>query len=203
MSWWREPGAARGAIVLRHASSPRAVFVLLATLALSACGFQLRGEFRVPEALVPIYIDADRDSDVADELRRQLRRSNVGLAAERTDAASVIDIVEESRRRRVLTRSAETANVDEYELNYATSWLLRDTGEVNRPLSNLEHIEIIRDYTHDRGAILAKQSEEADLFDRMLEDAALRILYRIQAWNPELVPEPADVEAQLEKQSED
>ena len=176
-----------------------APLLLVVTLALPACGFQLRGAFGVPEALVPVYIDADRGSDVAAQLREQLRRNKVAIAADRADAAGVIEIVREKQRRRVLTVSAESAEVDEYELQYTTLWLLRDGGEGNRPLTNLETVEILRDYTYDRGAVLAKQSEEADLLDRMHQDAALRILYRIQAWDPQGLPEPADVEAQIEK----
>lgn len=195
---WREDDAVP--VTPRSRLAPLA---LLATLALSACGFQLRGEFAVPDALAPLYIDADRDSNVARELRQQLRRNDVGLAAGRSDAASVIEIVRESRTRRVLTRSPETAQVDEYELQFTAQWLLRDGGEDNRPLTNLETVEILRDYTFDRGAVLAKQSEEADLVDRMHRDTALRILYRLQAWQPDQVPEPADVEAQLEAEEGD
>jgi len=115
----------------------------------------------------------------------------------------VIEIVDETRERRVLTVTADTADVDEFELRYTTRWLLRDGGNDRRPLTNLETIETLRDYTYDRDAVLAKQSEEAELLDRMQEDTALRILYRLQAWQPELVPEPEAVEAQLEKQAED
>lgn len=173
---------------------------LIAGAMLSACGFELRGAFELPANLVPVHIDANRSSDVARQLRQLLRRNNVAIAENRNGAASVIEIVGEERERRVLTVSAATVDVDEYELRYTTRWLLRATGEDRRALTNLETVETIRDYTYDRGAVLAKQSEEAELLERMQEDSALRILYRIQAWNPELVPEPADVEAQLEKQ---
>ncbi|MDZ7830080.1 MAG: LPS assembly lipoprotein LptE [Halofilum sp. (in: g-proteobacteria)] len=169
----------------------------------AGCGFQLRGAFELPAELVPVYIDAPRDSDVAGQLHQLLRRNNVEVATDRAAAASVIEIVGEQRERRVLTVSAATADVDEFELRYTTQWLLRDTGEERRALTNLETVEILRDYTYDRGAVLAKQSEEADLLERMQEDTALRILYRIQAWNQDFVPEPADVEAQLEKERRD
>lgn len=203
MSSWREVAGMIAAQRPRLAPLSRAGTVLVATLLLSACGFHLRGEFRIPEALVPIYIDADRSSNVADELKQQLRRNRVELADERSAAASVIEIVDEQNRRRVLTVSAESADVDEYELRHTTHWLLRDGQQDNGPLTNLETVEIQRDYTYDRGAVLAKQSEEADLLDRMYQDAALRILYRLQAWDADGVPEPADVEAQLEKQRAD
>jgi len=192
MSSWRDRGRTRLAGI-----------ALVAGALLSACGFQMRGAFALPAELVPVYIDADRGSEVGGQLRQLLRRNNVAIAEDRKAAASVIEIAGEERQRRVLTVSAATADVDEFELRYTTRWLLRDSGEDRRALTNLETVETIRDYTFDREAVLAKQSEEAELLERMQEDTALRILYRIQAWSPNMVPESADVEAQMEKQRND
>lgn len=185
MSWWRESA------------------LVAVVLALTACGFQLRGQFSLPDELSPVHIQADRGSDVAGELRKILRRNNVEVVSERTAAASEIEIVDERRERRVLSVSATSADVDEFELRYTTRWLLRDTDDKRTALTNLQTLETLRDYTYDKSAVLAKQSEEADLVKEMQEDTALQILYRLQAWKPAQVPEPADVEAQLEIQRGD
>jgi len=175
---------------------------LAAGTLLSACGFELRGQFELPPELVPVHIDAERGSGVRAELRALLRRNDVEIATDRRDAASVIEIIDEKRERRVLTVSGDTADVDQIELRHTTRWLLRDTGEERRALTNLETVEIVRDFNFDREAVLAKQSEEAALLERMREDTALRILNRLQFWQPERAPEPEEVETQLEQQGE-
>lgn len=166
-------------------------------LLVAGCGFQLRGQFSIPAELQPIHIKARGNSRVAVELREILRRNEVSLAGEAA-AASELEILDERRQRRVLTISATSADVDEYELRHTTTWVLRDTGEQRRPLTGVETIETLRDYTFDRTAVLAKQSEEASLVRDMEQDAAIRILYRLQAWEPSQAPEPEDVEVQQE-----
>ncbi|MDX1610604.1 MAG: LPS assembly lipoprotein LptE [Halofilum sp. (in: g-proteobacteria)] len=180
MSWWRS------------------VTLPALALVLAGCGFQLRGQFSIPVALQPVHIEAVGGSDVARELRDLLRNSKVRIADQRADAASEIQILEERRERRVLTISAASAEVDEFELRYTTTWLLRDTGEQRRPLTRLETIEGLRDYTFDRTAVLATQSEEAALVEDLQQDAALRILYRLQAWQPDQAPAPEEVEIEQE-----
>ena len=180
MSWWRSLAAA------------------VMALALAGCGFQLRGQFSIPAELQPIHIQAGGGSNVARELREILRRNGVALAGDRAGAASELEILDERRQRRVLTVSVTSADVDEYELKHTTRWVLRDTGEKRRPLTGVETIEALRDYTYDRTAVLAKQSEEEILIEDMEQDAAIRILYRLQAWSPSQIPEPEAVEAQEE-----
>lgn len=177
--------------------SPRLAAAGLALL-VAGCGFQLRGQFSIPAELQPIHIKARGNSRVAVELREILRRNEVSLAGEAAAAASELEILDERRQRRVLTISATSADVDEYELRHTTTWVLRDTGEQRRPLTGVETIEALRDYTFDRTAVLAKQSEEASLVRDMEQDAAIRILYRLQAWRPSQIPAPEDVEVQQE-----
>lgn len=172
--------------------------VLVLSLGLAGCGFQLRGQFSIPAELQPIHISAQGGSRVAQELHGMLLRNDVRVVDDRAAAKSVIEILNENRQRRVLTVAADTAQVDEYELRYTTDWILRGTGEQRRPLLHRETIESLRDYTYDRTAVLAKQSEEATLIENMQQDAALRILYRIQAWDPSQIPEPEEVEIEEE-----
>lgn len=180
MSWWHR------------------AFAAALMLALAGCGFQLRGQFSIPTELQPIYISSDGGSRVAVELRRMLLRNEVQLVDEPAAAKSEIAILNENRQRRVLTVDADTGRVDEYELRYTTDWILRGTGEDQRPLLGRETVESLRDYTYDPTTVLAKQSEQETLVENMQQDAALRILYRLQAWNASQIPEKEEAEIEEE-----
>lgn len=180
MSWWRK------------------TFAVILMLALAGCGFQLRGQFTIPSELQPIHVSTQGGSRVAEELRRSLIRNGVNVADDRSAAKSEIAILNENRQRRVLTVAAATAEVDEYELRYTTDWILREVGGDQRPLLSRETIESLRDYTYDRTAVLAKQSEQEALVEDMQQDATLRILYRLQAWNPSQIPEQEEAEIEEE-----
>lgn len=180
MSWWHR------------------TFAAALMLALAGCGFQLRGQFSIPAELQPIHISSQGGSRVAEELRRMLVRNDVQLTDDPAAAESEIAVLGENRQRRVLTVNPETAQADEYELRYTTDWILRDPNEDQRPLLGRETIESLRDYGYDPTAVLAKQSEEQILIEDMQQDAALRILYRLQAWNPSQIPEPEEAEIEEE-----
>lgn len=180
MSWWHR------------------TFAAMLMLALAGCGFELRGQFTIPDELEPIHISSEGGSRVADELRRMLISNDVRLVDEPEEARSEIAILGENRQRRVLTVNPDTAQVDEYELRYTTNWILRETDEDQRPLLGRETIESLRDYAYDSTAVLAKESEQEILIENMQQDAALRILYRLQAWDPSQIPEREEAEIEEE-----
>lgn len=177
---------------------PAGLLAAVLALALAGCGFHLRGQVSIPAELQPIHVSAQGGSRVADEVRRTLIRNGVNVVDDRAAARSEIAILDESRQRRVLTVAVDTAQVDEYEVRYTTEWILRETGDDQRPLLPRETIESQRDYTFDRTAVLAKQNEEATLIENMQQDAALNILSRVQAWDPSQIPEPEAVEIEEE-----
>jgi outer membrane lipopolysaccharide assembly protein LptE/RlpB len=45
-------------------------------------------------------------------------------------------------------------------------------------------LEARRDYTFDAASVLSKQEEEQALYERMSDDLAQRILFRLQSWSP-------------------
>lgn len=156
---------------------------LAASAALAACGFQLRGSYDIPPAIVPVAIDAPGASGVARALDETLRYGDMRVIADDEPAASRIEILDERSERRVLAVDAR-GKVDEYELRYSVRWRLVDArggaGELIAPAE----LSARRDYRHDPGAVLGSQDQEGLLIDDMRDDIAQRILFRIQAWEP-------------------
>lgn len=159
--------------------------VLAAATALAACGFQLRGSYDIPPAIVPIAIDAPGSSGVARALADTLRYGDMRVIAGDEPAASRIEILGERSERRVLTVDAR-GKVDEYELRYVVRWRLvdarPDAGE--RELIAPAELTARRDYRHDPTAVLGAQDQQGVLMENMRDDIAQRILFRIQAWEP-------------------
>jgi LPS-assembly lipoprotein len=163
---------------------PRLLLLAGLAVTLAACGFHLRGSYRLPEALYPLLIDAPSGSTVAEELRTSLRRVDASLTSDRDEARTRLVVLDESRDRRVLS-VGDSANVDEYELRQQVRWKLVDATTKDRtPLLSEVQLEARRDYTFDAASVLSKQEEEQALYKRMSEDLAQRILFRLQSWSP-------------------
>ena len=146
-------------------------------LAMSACGFQLRGEYNVPFASV--FVAAPGTSQIAVKLKRELTNSqSTRLAATVKDAEAQLNIASEKRDRIILSLSG-AGRVREYQLKLTVQYQLVDNkGAVAIPTSE---IQLQRILTYDDSRIIAKQQEEALLYQDMETDAMQQILRRMTA----------------------
>lgn len=159
---------------------------LAAAAALTACGFQLRGSYDIPPGIVPIAIDASGGSGVARALAETLRYGDMRVLAGDEPAASRIEILDEQSERRVLAVNSR-GKVDEYELRYVVRWRLVDVRAETDERELIAPVELSarRNYVHEPAAVLGAQDQESVLIDTMRDDIAQRILFRIQAWDPD------------------
>lgn len=165
----------------------RRLFLAVLPAALAAgCGFQLRQLEGMPFAT--LYIDAPNSSSVAQRIRAALRASRsthlVGGAAE---AEAVLKIEREERTRSILSLSG-AGRVIEYRLNLILVYSITDKNQ--RVLAEPETIDLSRDMTYSDSELLAKKAEESLLYSDMDDNAALRIIRRMQALSPAKPVEP-------------
>jgi LPS-assembly lipoprotein len=153
-------------------------FIAALPVALAAgCGFQLRQLEGMPFAT--LYIEAPNSSTVAQRIRAALRASrSTHLVANVAEAEAVLKIEREERARAILSLSG-AGRVIEYRLNLILVYSIRDKNQ--RVLAEPETIELSRDMTYSDSELLAKQAEEKLLFSDMDDNAALRIIRRMQA----------------------
>ena len=157
--------------------------VLATTAIVTSCGWQLRGSYDFPPALVPIAVG---DGDLADELSDTLRPGGVLARDAEAPAASRIEVLEESFNRRVLAVD-QNGRAEEYELLYDVTWQLVAAGtgdNAQRILIAPQTARASRTYDYDSGAILSANQQEEALREDMRDDVAQRILFRLQAWSP-------------------
>jgi len=159
--------------------TPRALAVIIPCLLLVACGFQLRGEARLPAAMDRTWLQvADASSAFVRELGRHLEANGVELVDEPGDQAATLQVYTEQMRREPLTITGQ-ARVREFLLMFDVEFELRD-GEGN-VLIERERLQLTRDYSFDEQEILAAQREQEFLENDLRRAMTMRLLRRLES----------------------
>ena len=143
-------------------------------LALSACGFQLRGAG--PMDLKSLLVSADVPSQVAVEVRRQLSGTGTKAAANAREAEASLRILAESTDK-VIQSLTGAGRVVDYRLLLKVRYQVTDAA--GKVLVEPAEIELWRIISYSESAPLAKELEEQLLFAEMRSESATRILRRI------------------------
>ncbi len=157
----------------------RILIALLTLSLLGGCGFQLRGEARLPAVMVETWLQApDPSTAFIRELGLMLRANGVRLN-ERADATSaVLRIHRERMSAEPLTISGQ-ARVREFVLIFDVDFELSSAdGDTLIPR---ETLRLTRDYSFDEQEILAGTREEEFLRDDLRRAMAAQLLRRLEA----------------------
>src|SRR3989338_2256878 len=154
--------------------------LLLTVLLLSAFGFHLRGQAGMP--FDTLYLDAANPGTpfIAD-LRRNLEANKVKLVGTAEQADVVLNIVLEAPEKQILTLGG-SGRVNEFQLLYRVSLRAYDLKQDWIPA---EEIVLRRDYLYDDARILAKEAEEALLYQSMRSDMVQQIVRRLSRAKPQ------------------
>jgi LPS-assembly lipoprotein len=145
---------------------------------LSACGFQLRGNYELPPHLSPLYIDKDSmSSPLYQELRAAMKASGMELTTDASQAASELRITRESRSRAV--QSVDTSGrAQEYELRYELGFSLKAGEEA---IIDNGRLQLHRNLLFNPDTPLGVASEQESLYQDMIRDSTGLIMLRIRA----------------------
>lgn len=162
------------------AASGLRIGALLALALLSvACGFQLRGEARLPPAVSETHLAvADRSTVFVRELGLMLEGSGVRLVEKPTDESALLRIHSQRMQRQALSVSGQ-ARVREYLIVFEIDIELIDAA--GERLIERETLRLTRDYSFDEQEILAASREEEFLRDDLSRDMAAQLLRRLEA----------------------
>ncbi len=152
-----------------------ALLALVTAGGLVACGFQLRGEYVIPYASV--FVAYNGNSPIGLGLKRVLSTlTRVSPSAAGADAQ--LNIITEQRDKQILSLS-EAGRVREYRLKLQVGYQLIDAqGRVIIPTTD---IELSRIMSYKDEQVVAKQQEEAMIYQDMDKDAQGQILRRMTA----------------------
>lgn len=159
----------------------RIIPLLLTTLWLAACGFHLRGQAGMPFDKLYLVAANSRTAFIAD-LRRNLEANHVQLVNSAEQADVVLEIVSEVPEKQILTLGG-SGRVNEFQLLYRISLRAYDLRQ--QEWIPAEEIVLRRDYLYDDTKILAKEAEEALLYQSMRSDMVQQIVRRLSRAKPQ------------------
>lgn len=150
---------------------------LLATLALCACGFQLRGVYSLP--FDTLYIAMPETSELHAIIKRNVEASTqTRIVAEAKDAQATLTILGDVPVKNILSLNS-AGRVREFQLVRTFTFRVNDVkGHDFVPVSN---IRITREITFNDAAVLAKDAEEALLWRDIQNDLVQQLLRRLAA----------------------
>ncbi len=151
-----------------------------ALLALTGCGFHLRGSFSLP--FKTLYLDMEENSPFRARLARLLTSgSSVKLVDSASEAEAILKIVSVSQSRDVLSYNTK-GDAAEYELKLAIRFkLAAPDGREYFPESV---VNAARSVSYSDDEYLSRQNSEALVYQEMHSDAANQILRRVEAAKP-------------------
>ncbi|MEM9057209.1 MAG: LPS assembly lipoprotein LptE [Pseudomonadota bacterium] len=148
--------------------------MLLLSLAVAACGFQLRGEQTLPEVMAVTYVDGpDRESLLFETLVEALKRTDIQITDDASEATAVLMLVQDIAGQRVLSVTTQ-GNPEEYEL-YRTLQYELVAGE--ETLVRSLPITVTRDYAWVETDVIGTQ-RQAQRLDAGLADELTALIIR-------------------------
>lgn len=155
--------------------------VLMPLFLLSACGFHMRGQAMLP--FQSVYLSApDPNSLFVNELRQNMQANGLKVIDNAEQAELRMDIVSEIPDKQILTLGG-SGRVSEYQLRLRVTLRAHD----NKKQDWIAATELMqfRNYTYDDTKILAKEAEEALLYQSMRKDMAQQIMRRLSHAKPQ------------------
>lgn len=158
------------------------MLLLLAVLALSACGFRLAGTRPLPADLQAVYIDVITPYSVAEPpleaaLLRLLQRRGARIVDSAGPGVAVVRLSELSEGREVLSLGADGKAL-EYQLITSVNYFVF-SGD--KPLVSPGTLRLTRDYGFNAQQVLAKEAEEERLREFIQAELAELLMLRIEA----------------------
>ena len=157
-------------------------------LALSACGFHLRGSngsFMLPFATMNIGLPDT--SPLAIDLKRYIHAiGSTEIVDTREAADATLEVLADPEKTRTKTILSLNSNgrVREYQLGYSIQFRVVD--KAGNVLLGLTTIALTRPITFNESQVLAKETEEAQLYRDMRNDLVQQIMRRLAAIKPVL-----------------
>jgi len=151
--------------------SLKLMLTLLLIATLNSCGFQLRGNYQLPETLQSVSLESYVSKELSEHMKQRFVHS--GIKVLETEQPTV-RLISDKLERRTLSLF-ESGQVAEYELLYQVNYQLILNGQLLLERT----VEVARDYQDDPNFALAKTREREMLVDEMRAEASRRILQQI------------------------
>lgn len=161
-----------------------ASLLLACSLALAACGFQLRGAHELPAEMEHTYVDySGTDTGIRQETVRQLALNDVTIERNAANASAILELQRVSTRRDILSRDRQ-GRPQEYDVAIEIRFRLLDAD--GRELLPSRDIDVRSVLVLDTTDPLASRSE-LEAASRSLREGAVQRMIRMLAQAPAVV----------------
>jgi LPS-assembly lipoprotein len=152
--------------------------ILLFALALSACGFQLRGSYNLPWETIAIG-GVPENNEIYFQIKRGIEAGSLTkVISDAKQANASLVILRNEQHKSILSLSAKGL-VREFQLTRTISYRIQDAS--GKELTPINQIILQRDMTFDDERIFAKEAEEAMIWREMQQDMVQQLLRRLAA----------------------
>jgi LPS-assembly lipoprotein len=165
-------------------SMRRIAVMLLISLTLSACGFQLREQVRLPAGVNAIEVhSANALSPLVIELERALLANGVSAKGTKTATtqanAAKLELISEGIRREILSVN-DRARVSEFLLIASAKVRLLDASDGSKELIAPFELSVRREYSFDEAQALGASQEEEIITAELQRELAQNILLKLR-----------------------
>ena len=151
--------------------------LLIVTLLLAGCGFQLRGAYTLP--FDTLYVGLPETTELHSLLKRNIEAATrTRIVTDTKNAQAILTITGDTAVKNVLSLNS-AGQVREFELLRTFTFRVHDPA--NRDLMPPGKIIIHRDITYSDVQVLSKESEEVLLWRDIQKDLVQQLLRRLAA----------------------
>ena len=156
----------------------RLLVIAIFTLAVTACGFHLREEVRLPSGMQRIAIEgADSLSPLGRDLRKALTRAGAQVVEGSAERSAVLRLGSNAFHTDVLSVGGN-ARANEYTIRYHVEFDVVDAS--GKSLLSVQTIELSREFTFDATQALGIAAEQDLLTDELQRDMVQAILRKLE-----------------------
>jgi len=149
--------------------------IALATLAMSGCGFHLKGQVPLSASLSPLALDGN-DRGLLSEIREAVDFNGMPMTTDEDSAGAVLRLIDADYERRVRTTD-DRGRATSYTLVYQVRVEVQDVA--GESLVDPFSVTTRRDLAFDRTRVLQAEERERDLREDMQREISQTILRRL------------------------
>jgi LPS-assembly lipoprotein len=159
-------------------SSLLKIAVMLPLLALTACGFHLRGSVSLPKGMERVHITVGGGGDFQRKLARALLASNVKVEDKPGPGIAELHVPAQNFQVQVLTVNG-AAQVTEFAVRFHVVFTASDAN--GQTVAPTESIDLQREFSYDASQPIGTQSQMEQIEGSLIDDAVQALLFRLQA----------------------
>lgn len=157
----------------------RLFFLTVTMLALSACGFHLRGQYQLPEPLFRLFIQTtDPYNPFVLRLEQVLTKMHVVIVPSASEAKVVLVILALNNSQNLVS-SSTTSQVNTYALSYTLRFSL--TSPSGTLLIGPDSVSASQNYTISSSQAISGSSQEQQLNDQLYQDVIYQLFNQLSS----------------------